>query len=299
MIRECIRHLELDLDFKQFCKLYFIDGFSWQLGSQGERIMRKLFLFLSLTLLVLASAFVVLPAPAMAAPPECHIVNQTTDIKYDNLQTAVDAATANDTLKLKGTCVGDTNIFKNLTIQGQSNPAFGPATIQGASGVRVVLFLGGGATVNLNGLTITGRENATGGGIAAFGANLTLNDSLITGNHAAASGGAILHFNGTLTLNNTTVTGNSSNGDAGGILAACGSIPTLNNSTVSGNVSTGKGGGLLVACGATLTLNGSTVSNNSANVGGGVYIAGGSVILDATSSISGNMPDDCAGVNCP
>jgi hypothetical protein len=53
-----------------------------------------------------------LPAAALAAPPQYHIVNQTSHAKFDNLQAAVDAANPGDRLKLKGTCVGVINIGK-------------------------------------------------------------------------------------------------------------------------------------------------------------------------------------------
>jgi hypothetical protein len=50
----------------------------------------------------------------------------------------VDAASAGDTLRGRGTCVGTTTISKNLTVDGQANPAFGSPTLDGGGSGPVV-----------------------------------------------------------------------------------------------------------------------------------------------------------------
>ena len=90
------------------------------------------------------SGALMLPAAALAAPPQYHTVNQTSHAKFDNLQAAVDAANPGNRLKLKGTCVGVINIGKDLTITGQSNPAFGPSSFLPRSSVGFHLVAEGG-----------------------------------------------------------------------------------------------------------------------------------------------------------
>ena len=60
-----------------------------------------------------------LAAALTAGRPTCLVTNAGGG-GYRTLQSAVDAASAGDTLKVKGTCVGTTTISKNLTVDGQS-----------------------------------------------------------------------------------------------------------------------------------------------------------------------------------
>ena len=98
---------------------------------------------------------------AMAAQSKCLIVGAGGS--YGTLQAAVNAATAGDKLKVKGTCYGDTTISKNLTITGQSNPGFGSATLNGGNNALSPgsVIVNRGATVAVTGLTITGGYSAT------------------------------------------------------------------------------------------------------------------------------------------
>ena len=80
------------------------------------------------------------PAASAAGRPTCLVSNQRTGVGTRSLQAAVDASSPGDTLIVKGTCVGGTTIPKSLTIRGQSNPAFGPATLDGG-GTQRVLFV--------------------------------------------------------------------------------------------------------------------------------------------------------------
>jgi hypothetical protein len=165
---------------------------------------------------------------ARAAQPKCVVVNVGSNQSYGSLQEAIEAASAGDTLRVKGTCEG-AGISKSLTIEGR-----GRATLTGDSAV------GDGLMATITG--IRGREVFTG-----YGAQLTINDSTITG---------ILNYDGEVTLNHSTVTGNSGVGITTGE-----STFTLNDSTVSGNSFSG-----IRASDSTVTLNHSTVSGN----GGGI-----------------------------
>ena len=128
----------------------------------------------------------------------------------------VNAAAAGDTLLVKGTCTGDTRIFKDLTITGQSSGGTKTATLNGGG-----LYIGGVATVTLNSLVITQGSGITNDG------TLILNGGTITGN-AGNSAGAIFN-NGTVTLNgDTAITGNT--GSTAGAIFNNGTV-TLNGNT--------------------------------------------------------------------
>jgi predicted outer membrane repeat protein len=266
---------------------------------------------------VAMSVLLLMASGASAAPPKCLVVNVGANQSYSALQAAVNAAITGDTLKVKGTCYGDTTIGKNLTIVGQSNPGFGPATLNGGNNGSVVTVEG--VTVAITDLTITGGESGIfdegsvtlnystvtgngGDGIYGFSptraAEITLGHSTVSGNGGEGIGGtAAAHFTvndstvsgngrqgigssfGTqLVLNHSTVTRNRGVGVEGGFY---GSI-TINNSIISGNA----GGGIWVAR-ATATLNYSTVSGNTAKYGGGIGGERSEVTLN-NSTVSGN-----------
>lgn len=291
--------------------------------------MRECLGLVALALSVVFTA-VLTPAVALAAPPQCHIVNQTTDAKFDNLQAAVDAADPGDRLKLKGTCVGPTTIAKDLTIEGHSNPAFGPATLDAAGAASPTVRINSG-DVTLDGLTVTGGNGffGLGGGILALFCNcsVTLNDSTVRGNTGLGGGAGIFALRAALTLNNSTVSDNVGSSGAGVVVSCSGlNYPiTLNNSTISYNRASSNGGGMFsqqcavslndsvvannsagVNGGGIANYNGSVVLNNShisdnsaGGVGGGIHNISSTLTLDGTSTISGNIPEDCAGVSCP
>jgi predicted outer membrane repeat protein len=258
----------------------------------------------------------VLALPSAAKQPKCLIVNVSQDVgSYASLQAAQDAASAGDTLKVKGTCYGSTTISKDLTIVGQSNPGFGTATLDGdhQGFVLAVPYQAVPPIVTVTGLTITGGTSvgvsanrgvltltnilATGNngpGIANFSsATIIVNDSTVTGNHTTGRGGGIYNSTGTVTLNNTIVSDNTAASNGGGIFSR--SVLNLNDSTVTGNTAT-SGGGIYNSSG-TVTLTGtSTVSDNTAtNSGGGIYNSGGTLVnCIAGSNVALNTPDDIA-----
>ncbi|MBQ3389150.1 MAG: hypothetical protein IJG60_08055 [Thermoguttaceae bacterium] len=115
--------------------------------------------------------------------------------------------------------------------------------------------------VELNGLTVTGgtgqgteRENPGGGGIFNAG-KLTVRNSVIKGNS-----GGIVNCYANLTLINTVVSGNTSK-FGGGVLNGDGNL-TVINSTIAGNRAEISGGGIDNS--KTLTLINSIVACNSA-----------------------------------
>src|SRR5262249_3285023 len=152
-------------------------------------------------------------------------------------------------LTVKGTCYGTTTIAKNLTIAGQSNPGFGPATLNGAKSGSVVV-VEEGVTVAMTGLTITGGSGSqvplspfpkkTGGGGLLNSASLTLTTAPVTANTADRGGGIYNNgetiaapFNTSLTLKDSTVSANTVTERGAGIANEDGGSVTLNDSNVS------------------------------------------------------------------
>ncbi len=217
--------------------------------------------------IALAGALVAgLTPAAAAAPPACRVKNPTQDTWFATstgaaLTRAIAAANPGDRLNVFGRCRGSFSIGKDLRLFGSTNRQ-APTVLDGA-GTAGVLFVNERVTVTLTRLTITGG-NATvrvGGGIQNGGL-LTLNRTTVTGNRSATDGGGIYNY-GTLTLNNSRLTGNVAGGGGGGLFSE--GQATLNYSAVTGNTAA-YGGGILSV--NTLTLNRTTVS--------------------------GNVPDDCA-----
>jgi hypothetical protein len=122
--------------------------------------------------LALVAATLPISAPAMgASAPSCAVSNTRTHEGYGSLQAAVAAAEAGDTLEVKGTCVGNTTVGKDLGIKGVTNKAFpGPPTL-GGGGTGTVLQITNGTTT-IDGLTITNGASLL-NGVFQVGATAT------------------------------------------------------------------------------------------------------------------------------
>jgi predicted outer membrane repeat protein len=235
---------------------------------------------------------------AASARPQCLVSNERTNLGSRSLQPAIDAAAPGDTLVVKGTCFGASQIGKDLTLQGVSNKEFGVATLDGGGngvGVLSVEALFDPVTVAISGLTIT---HGGSGGIFFGGsfniATVTLARTTVTDNNGSGVDG----FEGSAALTDSTVTGNAGRGitgdrvgftllrtnvtDNGGFgISAGNTIVSVTDSTVSGNALGGIGiGGEF----GTANVSGSTVSDND---GPGIQLFSADVTL-TNSSVSGN-----------
>lgn len=180
------------------------------------------------------------------------------------------------------TLTGELLIDRDITINGAGANLL---TINANNTGRVFRITGG--NVNLSGMTITGGNGAgdgNGGGIANVGGNLTLTNSVVTGNTAPNLGGGI-YSTSALTISGSTVSGNTANnasGASGGGIHSTGSLLIV-NSTVSGNSvpnGAGNGGGIFVA--NTTSIVNSTITNNLAVGAGsasGVFRSAGTVTV--------------------
>jgi hypothetical protein len=155
--------------------------------------------------------------------------------------------------------------------------------------------LGGGiadyGTLTMNNCAVTNNQALYkyGGGIAVFSgapfsadlsASLTIRNSTVSGNTAAANGGGITGVSSTVNVISCNVTGNTATLNAGGGLNNHGGSMTVSHSSVTGNTAGTYGGGVTGADNylaatqttvpGTLTITGSDVSGNTAEYGGGI-----------------------------
>jgi hypothetical protein len=160
-----------------------------------------------------------------------------------------------------------------------TGPGSGLLSISGNNASRVFSINYGSAA--LSGLTITGGNASTGGGLYNESGTATLTGCTVSGNSATKGGGVFTGgvynyyngytYSGVTTLTNCTVSGNSAS-NGGGIFSSDYGTNALSNTTVSGNSASNNGGGLFTAgYYSTTELTNCTVSGNTAgNNGGGL-----------------------------
>ena len=265
---------------------------------------------------------------------DCDVCPKGKTCAFHSIREAVAAASPGDTIRLcAGTyredAAGEPQMLiltKDLTLIG----AGAGKTILDGQGVvdRTVIEVGPGATVALEGLSITGghgraRANAgnpsgQGGGITNAG-DLTLTDCLITGNRAAdgggifttgvlrlvtsrvqknrsTEGGGIFTYRdlnlpegtGTVTLVDSAVTNNTADTDGGGIRLEGGSLSLEGRSRVAGNRANGTGGGIYTIEGEVTLTDSSAVSKNRADLAGGIFFTNATVTLRHASCVDRN-----------
>jgi uncharacterized repeat protein (TIGR01451 family)/CSLREA domain-containing protein len=211
---------------------------------------------------------------------------------------------------------GGSVVLTNTTITGNIAPIVGGAAFYYLS------------SATLTNATVTGNTStsAHSGGLYFYAVlNLTIEDSLISGNEAAANGGGIkIAYGGPITIRDTEISGNTAGSHGGGLYlygpeseATLERVRIVNNtaalygggltiygmtahvveSQISGNEAA-TGGGIYAGYEATLYLVNSTVANNVATTGsgGGLHINDASAFIDV-STISGNTAPGGAGGN--
>jgi hypothetical protein len=236
---------------------------------------------------------------------------------YATIQSAVNAAGDGETIRIgPGTFAGGVTIDRSVNLIGV---APGTTRISGGGPVLTVGSNTATPTVTLADLTITGGDTssdpqaprcgpdlttcgpgytavtALGGGIEAFaGTNVTIRDSLITGNRAVPHGSVP----SVVAMCPGGVPCPASFGDGAGI-DDWGAM-TLIGTTVSDNhaaANQSDGGGIVVESGASLSMARSIVTGNSATAlpptgrfaaGGGIYVDGGGAVTVEGSAIDAN-----------
>jgi hypothetical protein len=202
------------------------------------------------------------------------------------------------TLSLSGatedfSATGDLNPRKNMIIEGAgADKTFIVQTVANESVFRFPLNVP--ATVEIDGVTISGGNGPGGGGILLQpgGGGLTMNECTVSGNSSPGAGGGIQNSRA-LILNRCAIIGNTSNVDGGGI--ANGFSLDATNCTFSNNAANDNGGAILNAAGTTslksCTVAGNTCDSGGGNVGdgGGVFAAAAAMVNVQNTIIAGNV----------
>jgi hypothetical protein len=146
----------------------------------------------------------------------------------------------------------DIDIYNDsLTIQG---PGAGVITVDGYDHRIFDLygFDSGEDEVVISGLTLTDGHSSDGGAIRSIAtggeaADLTIADSVLTGNEATSDGGAIFAFYSALTIVNSQITDSNAAFRGGGVYHGSGdhdgsedAATVISNSVISGNSAAGR-----------------------------------------------------------
>ena len=263
----------------------------------------------------------VLAPTAQAGARDCSAHNVTAGTNYSGasaLADAIAAASAGATIDVSGTCHGNFETTRDVTLQGQGQKP----TLDGDQAGRVLTNTGGATT--LRDLTIRNGKT-TGRGLANIGGGIYVGDAavlvrvLVIDNSADAEnfgGGIEADFHSKLTLIDSTVKGNTA-GSSGGIDMFKSKV-SLINSTVKGNTATGATidgcafSGSVFSCAGgiwnfhgTLSLQDSEVKDNFAAYRGGglrtdATFSGGNptdgrTILSGSSVVKGNTAGNAGG----
>jgi len=166
-----------------------------------------------------------------------------------------------------------------------------------------------GATLTVTGSTISDNYVlcGEGGGIYTSDAQLTVMNSIISGNgvvdpgYCGGIGGGIFYKGGgTLTVTNSVISGNGAAAGGGmGSNLPSGTVATVTDSTISDNVGQGHlggSGGGIWNYGHTLTVTNCTFSGNSALVAGGIANDVSSNLTVTNCTFSGNSAGAGGGI---
>ncbi|MGN6518461.1 MAG: InlB B-repeat-containing protein, partial [Dokdonella sp.] len=228
-----------------------------------------------------------------AGPLLAGTVTTTADSGAGSLR-AVAAAGGTVTFNVSGTInltSGSIAIPNGTTITG---PGANQLTVDGGNSSRI-FTVGGGATANVSGLTLThGWAGAGGRGGAIQNLGTLVLDGMVFGANNAGDAGGAIHNTGALTVRASTLVGNAVTdpGCAGGGAIRSempGSSLTITNSTITANSANACSGGGVSFNEGSATIASSTITANSAGESGGnVYKGSSAAVLNlSASAVSG------------
>ena len=241
---------------------------------------------------------------------------------YATIQSAIDAASAGDTVEVSsGTYVENITLKNGVTVQGSGAET---CTLQGNGTSSVVFANGITQAAALYGFTITGGtgyvvswsdNRIMGGGIFADQSVLTIGNNRIYANSAQYGGGvAVMNSQfsifGNSIVSNSANTVNASSTNMGGGIYCFDSKGTLENNTISNNLAssgvlnptlvdpdghTAPGGGICIVFSRNvggIDISGNLINGNTATgsqyYGGGIYCYQSSNTLTNDIRIAGN-----------
>lgn len=244
--------------------------------------------------LLLTSTVIGGSGPVLAGAPACSVLNVRTEVTAGNLGAAIGDASAGDTLRLGGSCLGGVEIDRNLKIIGDW--ATSRPTIRG-DGSAPVVTVNTGVTVTMRGLVIRGGDGGAGegGGVRNLG-TLTLIDMVVRGN-AAYHGGGIGNSQGRLTLKGSTSVRDNTATNGGGISSLYGVLTVSESVRIEDNDAADRGGGLHLVAGTTTIGGTARVFRNRASLAGGIDLLGpGTLTLKDSALVDANMGEFGSGM---
>ncbi len=233
--------------------------------------------------------------------PKTYTVTSLADSGPGTLRAAITQADQDitfDTINFDPSVVGTITLASALPDLSQTLTLDGPGASvltvarSGASGTPAfsVFTVPTWAAVTISGLTVSGGNDDSGGGISNSG-TMTVADSTISGNNAGDLGGGGISNSGTMTVADSTISGNDVSYLGGGGIYNSGTL-TVTDSTISGNESFYPGGGGIFNNG-TLAVTHSLISGNHTtgrgDDGGGIDNQGTASLADCT--LTGNSED--------
>jgi predicted outer membrane repeat protein len=240
-------------------------------------------------------------AAILVSVSACSAANLTvgTGGTYSNIQDAYDAAADDgDTIVIaNGSYTGTSNkgitISKNINITGQSQTG----TIIDAQGASYIFYIDEGYTVTISQLTLRNGNTTSSGGAIYNNGTLTINKCTFENNNAPSGtayigdGGAIYNNRtGDLTVIDSIFSGNKARW-AGGAIASSGTLTVVNSRFTGNNASHG---GAIHNYQGTLTVTGSNFSGNEVIYhGGAIYNLGAFTLIN--SNFTANNANDYGG----
>lgn len=243
------------------------------------------------------SVTVIWPFAHAAATPADAVVGDGSAASCDG--NALEAAIATGGV-ITFDCGGEHTILANtMVIEGGANVTIdggGLITISGED-LRQIFIVNAGANLTLNNIVLSnGVWPGRGGAMVVYG-QAELNNSTVRNSQSPCLacdgsdgiGGAIaVEVGGALTVVNSRIVGNQA-ADAGGGVALFGGVATLRNSRLEGNSAGNAGGAIWTNAGSSLTLIDSSIVDNVAGNadlgrGGGLYNQGEAALSRSTFS---------------
>ncbi len=211
-------------------------------------------------------------------------------LEYATIQAAIDVATPGDTVRVApGTYSGTGNRNlntggKDLVIVGTAGPALTIIDCQAAA-PGIVYATGETAAAKLSGFTIQNGRHTTGAGILCIGSAPTLENLVLTANHALTDGGGLACIGASPTVIDLVIHHNTSADDGAGLLCAGGAAPSFLNCQLYDNSAPNRGGALYCLA-AFPQFVGSVLAFNSADGGGGAIWADQASLVTLTRSLA-------------